>query len=66
MALGLHFEHVFPNHDGEDSDNWEAFYFLIGDARKMLNTFVGLLQGSLPPTAKQSEGFLSLQTEKHS
>ena len=27
------FDHVIPNHDGEDSDNWEAFYYLIGDAR---------------------------------
>ena len=21
-----------PNHDGEDSENWDAFYYPIGDA----------------------------------
>lgn len=43
-----HFQYVIPNHDGEDSDNWEAFYFLIGDARKTLDAFAGLLEGSVP------------------
>lgn len=42
-----HFQYVIPNHDGEDSDNWEAFYFLIGDARKTLDAFAGLLEGSV-------------------
>ncbi|MGA7697150.1 MAG: hypothetical protein WCA76_19140 [Candidatus Sulfotelmatobacter sp.] len=44
-----HFQYVIPNHDGEDSDNWDAFYYLIGDARKTLEAFVALLQGSVPP-----------------
>ncbi len=44
-----HFQHVIPNHDGEDSDNWEAFYYLIGDARKTLEAFAALLRGSVPP-----------------
>ena len=38
-----HFQYVIANHDGEDSDNWEAFYYLIGDARKSLNALVALL-----------------------
>lgn len=42
-----HFDHVIVNHDGEDSDNWEAFYYLIGDARKTLESFAALLQGSV-------------------
>ncbi len=42
------FQHVIPNHDGEDSDNWEAFYYLIGDAGKTFDAFVGLLQGFIP------------------
>ena len=33
------FEHVIPNHGGEDSDDWEAFYYLIGDARKANGNF---------------------------
>jgi len=40
-----HFDYVIPNHDGEDSDNWEAFYYPLGDARKALNAFAGLLEG---------------------
>ena len=43
------FEHVIPNHDGEDSDNWDAFYYPIGDARKSLLMFVDLLEGTVPP-----------------
>lgn len=45
LQLAWHFQHVIPNHDGEDSDNWEAFYYPIGDARKTLRAFAGLLQG---------------------
>ena len=42
------FEHVIPNHDGEDSENWDAFYYPIGDARKALLAFAALLQGETP------------------
>jgi len=48
-----HFQYVIPNHDGEDSDHWDAFYFLIGDARKALGAFVDLLKGSVPPGVEQ-------------
>jgi len=44
-----HFEYVIPNHDGEDSDNWEAFYYPIGDARKALLAFATLLEGEVAP-----------------
>jgi len=43
------FRYVIPNHDGEDSDNWEGFYYLIGDARKSLNAFAALLEGRDSP-----------------
>ncbi len=47
------FDHVIPNHDGEDSDNWDAFYYPVGDARRALQAFAGLLQGQeAPGTAK--------------
>lgn len=39
------FQYVIPNHDGEDSENWDAFYHPLGDARKSLLAFVDLLQG---------------------
>jgi guanylate kinase len=43
-----HFDYVLPNHDGEDSDNWEAFYYPLGDARRALGAFAALLGGSVP------------------
>lgn len=43
------FQYVIPNHDGEDSDHWDAFYYLIGDARKTLDGFAALLEGTVPP-----------------
>jgi guanylate kinase len=49
------FQYVIPNHDGEDSDNWEAFYYLIGDARKTLDAFAALLKGSVPPGIEKWE-----------
>jgi guanylate kinase len=39
------FQFVIPSHDGEDSDNWSAFYYPLGDARKALLTFAALLEG---------------------
>ena len=47
LQVAWQFQYVIPNHDGEDSDNWEAFYYLIGEARKTLEMFVGLLRGSV-------------------
>ena len=50
-----HFEYVIPNHDGEDSDNWEAFYYPLGDARKALNAFAALLEGRVPSDVEKWE-----------
>ena len=50
-----HFQYVIPNHDGEDSENWEAFYYPIGDARKTLEAFVDLLQGLVQPGVEKWE-----------
>lgn len=43
------FQYVLPNHDGEDSENWDSFYYPLGDARRALLAFVSLLEGSTPP-----------------
>ena len=43
-----HFDSVIPNHDGEESENWDAFYYPLGDARKALLAFVSLLEGRMP------------------
>ena len=45
MKMALQFDYVIPNHDGEDSDNWEGFYYPVGDARKTMLNFVKLLEG---------------------
>ena len=39
------FQHVIPNHDGEDSENWDAFYYPIADARQALLAFADLVGG---------------------
>jgi guanylate kinase len=49
------FDYVIPTHDGEDSENWDAFYYPIGDARKALLTFAALLQGESPAYAEHWE-----------
>lgn len=47
------FDWVIPNHDGEDSDHWDAFYRPIGDARKALLAFEAILNGENTPYAEQ-------------
>jgi guanylate kinase len=44
MAEAWRFNCVIPNHDGEDSENWDAFYYPLGDARKALTAFVSLIE----------------------
>jgi len=45
LKMACHFDAVLPNHDGEDSENWDAFYYPLGDARQSLLAFVALLRG---------------------
>jgi guanylate kinase len=61
MQLAWHFDHVIPNHDGEDSENWDAFYYPIGDARKALLAFAAILSGEEAEYAeKWDQGLLPL------
>ena len=53
-----HYDWIIANHDGEDSDNWEAFYYPLGDARRALNAFVALLQGHPPSGVEEWEADL--------
>jgi guanylate kinase len=55
LRLAHNFDYVIPNHDGEDSENWDAFYYPIGDARKALQAFVELLKGEAPPGTEKWE-----------
>jgi guanylate kinase len=50
-----HFEYVIPNHDGEDSDNWEAFYYPLGEARRACLAVVALLRGEDPKGVERWE-----------
>ncbi len=49
------FRWVIPNHDGEDSENWDAFYHPLGDARRALLAFVAILKGETPVGAESWE-----------
>ena len=53
LQEAVHFDWVIPNHDGEDSDNWDAFYHPLGDARRTLLAFVDLLEGRIPSCAEK-------------
>jgi guanylate kinase len=55
LAEATHFDHVIPNHDGEDSEHWDAFYYPLGDARRTLLAAVGLLRGEAPPGVERWE-----------
>jgi guanylate kinase len=52
MKLACRFDHVIPNHDGEDSENWDAFYHPVADARRTLHAFVSLVRGETPEIAE--------------
>lgn len=53
-----HFQYVIPNHDGEDSENWDAFYYPLGDARKSLLAFAELLECKDADFAEKWDGNL--------
>jgi len=48
MRYACEFSHVLVNHDGEDSDNWNAFPYPLGEARKSVQAFAALLRGEVP------------------
>lgn len=48
LGFAPRFEHVIANHDGEDSENWDTFPLVLGDARRTLRAVVGLLEGDEP------------------
>jgi guanylate kinase len=52
------FDYVISNHDGEDSENWDAFYYPVGDAGKTLNIFAELIAGRTPTGAEKWEAAL--------
>lgn len=53
LSFAPDFDIVLPNHDGEDSENWEQFYYPLGDARRTLEDFVQFLNGADPEAAEK-------------
>lgn len=53
LGMAWRFGAVIPNHDGEDSENWDAFYWPLGDARRSLHAFIDLLEGRRPRAAER-------------
>ena len=61
LRLAHRYQHVIANHDGEDSENWDAFYYPVGDAFTTLASFAALLQGESPDRVETWEaGLLSV------
>jgi guanylate kinase len=58
LRMAHYFDHVIANHDGEDSENWEAFPCPLGDARKTLYAVADLLTGVTPHAAEKWESGL--------
>jgi len=52
LQLAWQFDWVIPNHDGEDHENWNAFYYPTGDALKSLLSFAAILNGHAAPQAE--------------
>jgi guanylate kinase len=44
LTFAWRFDYVIPTHDGEDSENWDAFYYPVGDARKAMIAFASILR----------------------
>lgn len=53
LSYAGRFDWVLPNHDGEDSENWDAFYWPLGDARQCLLDFAALLEGAPARSAEK-------------
>ena len=55
LCMAHRFMHVIPNHDGEDSENWDAFYYPLSDALKSLRAFVFFYNGHHAPNTETWE-----------
>ncbi len=58
LRLAHLFDHVIPNHDGEDSEHWDAFHFPLGEARRALLAVAALLEGRTPEGTERWEAEL--------
>ena len=52
LRMAPRFTWVLPNHDGEDSEHWSAFYHPLGDARRTCQALLEILAGGEPALAE--------------
>ncbi|MBF0368343.1 MAG: hypothetical protein HQL52_02700 [Magnetococcales bacterium] len=55
MREAWKFQYIIHLHDAEGNDNWDAFYYPIGSARKALMNFASLLRGEEPAGVEKWE-----------
>jgi guanylate kinase len=55
LQLAWQFDHIIPNHDGEDHEHWSAFYYPVGDALRSLLSLAAILRGQEAPDAEHWE-----------
>jgi guanylate kinase len=55
LKLAHLFDHVIPNHDGEDSEHWDAFAVPLGDAGRAVLAMAALLDGRMPEGVERWE-----------
>lgn len=48
LAHAHRYNHIIPNHDGENNDNWEQHYYPLGDARTAYMAFRAILRAEQP------------------
>lgn len=58
MQAACRYRYVLPNHDGEDSQNWDAFPIPLGDAGATMDAFTEILRGRSPAFAETWEADL--------
>jgi guanylate kinase len=62
LALAHKFDNIIANHDGEDSENWSAFYYPLGDAGRTLRIFAQLLkENKAAGTERWAKDFIVLK-----
>jgi len=50
-----HFDYIIPNHDGEDSENWNQSLLPSGDAGRALDAFAAILSNKSHPNIENWE-----------
>ena len=47
------FDHIIPNHDGEDSENWTRSLLPSGDAGRALDAFAAIISDKNHPNIEK-------------